>query len=164
MSTRPVEFERLIAITIGACALGVTSAAPAFASQEFLPYLVENYGAVLDCTYCHTDNNGGIVTRDFGKTLKSNGLVVGNVDSLKAAVDALGDADTDGDGDTDFDELTKAGNPNDPTVHIGEAGIEPAEYGCIGGTIAGHRASSSPAALAAAGFVAAALLWSRRRG
>lgn len=164
MSSPVLELVRSIVSTASVCALGVTIAAPAFASEKYLPYPVDNYGAVLDCTYCHADNTGGIVTRDFGKTLKSKGLVGGsNFESLDAAIAALGDADTDGDGDTDFDELTQSGNPNDPTVHVGEAGLDPAEYGCVGGTIAGPAESTSSAAWAAAGFVAAVLLWSRRR-
>lgn len=158
------KLVRSIVFIAGVCALGVTSAAPAFASKGYLPYLAENYGAVLDCTYCHTDNNGGVVTRDFGKTLKSKGLVGGSqYTTLDAAIAALGDSDTDGDGDTDYDELTLAGDPNNPKVRVGEAGREPVEYGCVGGTIAGHTESTSSEALAAAGFVAAALLWSRRR-
>jgi hypothetical protein len=122
-----------------------------------------NYGG--DCKICHaTSMGGGTAGQPFALTLKAKGLVATDPASVSVAVEALTPADdSDADGDSDFDELTQDGDPNDASVGIGEAGVEPAEYGCVGGTIAGNTESNSGAALAAAGFMAAALLWSRRR-
>lgn len=138
----------------------------ASASIVYGPYLETNYGATGGCLLCHRDNNGGAgtVTREFGKTLQSKGLVGGNTTSLDAAIAALGNADSDGDGAADSDELTGMGDPNDPAVLTGGAQApEPIEYGCVGGTIAGRTAPEPGAAVVAAVFVAGALAWAARR-
>ncbi len=151
-------------------ALVVTSASPSWASLNFPQHLIQTYdwgGQPSECTLCHTNNNGGAgtITKPFGNALKSNGLAgVGNTASLDAAILALGDTDSDGDGASDVDELTLSGDPNDPAVIPGGfVASEPVEYGCVGGTISRSSESSPTSALVASGFVAAVLLWSRRR-
>ncbi len=144
------------------CALWTSDS---FAYQFLYDSLVADYGYSGDCSVCHaTPVGGGIAGKPFALKLKEKGLVGADVASLKTAMDALTPADdSDGDGASDFDEVTQAGDPNDPAIGIGAGGGEEVEYGCVGGTIAGRTKADPSTALAAAGFVAAALLWSRRR-
>lgn len=141
-----------------------------WASANFPQHLIDTYGwggGPAECTLCHTASPGtaGTAVKPFANALKARGLAgLANASALDAAIDMLGTTDSDGDGATDVDELTLEGDPNDAAIAPGGfAASEPVEYGCVGGTIAGRTESNSNAALAAAGFVAAALLWSRRR-
>jgi hypothetical protein len=158
-----------LSLTIGG-ALVLATPSAAWASAGFPSYLIDNYGwagSPTECTLCHTSSPGisGTAVRPFATALKARGLAGGgNTAALDTAIDMLGATDSDGDSATDVDELTQEGDPNDPSTKPGgfEAS-EPVEYGCVGGTIAGRTDGDSRVAVVAAAFVAAALVWSRRR-
>lgn len=149
-------------------ALMLSTPSTAWASDVFPPYLIEKYawgGQPNECTLCHLASPGvaGSANKPFAMALRTNGLIPRITTSLDDALAKLGDTDSDGDGVSDFDELTMAGDPNDPAILPGGfVASSPVEYGCVG-TIARPSESSSTTALVAAGVVAVALLRSRRR-
>lgn len=136
----------MISLLLAATALASSSYPSAVESDQGMPCLPQ-------CTLCHTTNagGGGTVTTEVGVALMDRGLQGGSqVDTLLAALAALGaDAvDSDGDGVLDVDELTSGEDPNGGPAFC-EA-LTPT-YGCFNHT-AGLSWGLGGVALAALGL------------
>src|SRR5262249_19103670 len=112
---------------------------PVVASPSFPQTLKDHLrlSAAPSCALCHLlDEDGGAAPagdagRDspFARSLPAGGLRAGDDASLRRALDAMGDVDSDGDGARDLDELSWGGDPNradKPEV----APSDPPSYGC----------------------------------
>lgn len=142
--------------------LAVSSAAPcALASAGYLaPVMAKGWKG--DCSLCHTAAAGGdAAVKPFALSLKALGLTgSGNTASLDAALAAATTVDSDGDTIPDLSELMGGSDPNVPGATMVES-AEPIEYGCFNSIVG--RASEHSWGAAFAGFLAVALLRSRRR-
>ncbi|MCI0573617.1 MAG: hypothetical protein L0Y66_22995 [Myxococcaceae bacterium] len=93
------------------------------------------------CPLCHqgTPMVGTVVT-PFGSSMRQNGLVLLDEDSLRAALAALEQqgVDSDGDGTPDISELRAGEDPNREPGKPGEVPLLEPRYGCssTGGGIA----------------------------
>lgn len=120
------------------------------------------------CGVCHRGGltTAGTVTTPFGRSLRSNGLMANDEDSLKAALAAIDAANTDSDRDgcSDIAELKSTAGPNGGPTNPNRAGD------CGGGTpstteddfgpvLYGCGANAAPGAL----LVALAAWLGRRR-
>lgn len=101
------------------------------------------------CTVCHTTDSGGsgTVTKEFGKSMRENGLSSGNTDSLNAALDALtaANVDSDCDGVLDPQQLKDGREPNSGEFIDGSGKPKPdnADAGACGS--GGEGSSTDPA-------------------
>ncbi len=178
-SKRPSARRTRVSSRIFAMGLGVSCfvlSAAAAASPEY-PEVVQSELSMTcppPCTICHATNNGGLGTvlledggKPFGDAMINVGdLEADDVDLLKQALATLeaDDHDSDGDGVSDIAALRADIDPN-----VG-GNVCGARYGC-GATIAKRKTlpgepwyqSLDPFGTMTASFVAAALLWLRRR-
>jgi len=141
-------------LLLGAMALVTT---PAIASPSFPITLKDQLrlSKAPSCSLCHlVDEDGGAAPAGdaggdtpFARSLLARGLMGGDDASLRRALDAMRDVDSDGDGARDLDELGWGGDPNradKPEVAPGD----PPSYGC-GATVArrGERTATGAAAM-----------------
>ena len=114
-----------------------------------------------DCSVCHANGvtGFGTVTTPFGAAMRARGLVAGDLNALRTAVEALRAeaTDSDGDGIPDISELEMGTDPNLPT------GSKPMIYGCISQVATGARASSNAIAWAAFALAFAGVVRARNR-
>lgn len=113
------------------------------------------------CSLCHsTAEGGGPVTRAFGLALKERGMVAGDQDSLRAALQKLeaDRVDSDGDGMTDVEALRAGMDP-----HSGKAlpTLQPS-YGCSA-SIGPRRPRRADFLLLGVGVLLASALAARSR-
>jgi MYXO-CTERM domain-containing protein len=147
-------------------ALAVLSLAPAALASDPFPETIKtqlNLPEAPLCTVCHQTLIGGLrtVTKPFGQTLQQKyGLILGDVQGLRAALmqmQANGD-DSDGDGVSDVAELLQG---TDPNVAEGGTAVDEPRYGCQCSSV---RAPGRVSAGAAAWVLGIALSgWRRRR-
>lgn len=100
------------------------------------------------CTVCHDDaqpdaqtlsGDAGIDTA-FARAVVARGTVAGDEDSLRRALVAMKDVDSDGDGARDLDEISWGGDPN----HADAPDVTPSappSYGC-GASAINHRSGT----------------------
>lgn len=152
-----------LGVAVIALASRTASAQPSFPG-DVQSHLALTY--TPGCALCHVGaQSSGTAISPFAVSAKARGLVVGNDNSVAAALDKLASdkVDSDGDGTIDTDELKDCRDPNTPDKSsLGCAGGIPevAAYGC-GATIA-RSADASPLAIAL-GAAAVALIALRKK-
>jgi len=128
-----------------ACAVFLlTLGGPALASPSFPGVLEEELqlSCQPSCTVCHQTDPGlaSDASQVFADSLRSEGLFAGDTESLRQALQSLGDAGTDSDGDGvgDVEELTadQGSLPQDPSQEgAGAVCGEQVHYGCAAGPL-----------------------------
>lgn len=127
-------------LVLASISIALLTPAVASATSSF-PGAVEAHLSLTytpPCTICHTTLSGGTgtVTKDFGKSMRQNGLVSGSTDSVNAGLDALDGANVDSDCDdvNDVQQLKEGREPNTGEFIDGSGNAKPDNAGCAPGT------------------------------
>lgn len=150
----------------GSALLLALAASPALATGNFPGEIKSHLQASTtpSCALCHSNGvtGRGTVNTPFGTAMRERGLVAGDANSLRTALDRLrtDNRDSDSDGTTDVDELKAGTDPNASSTGGGTGGgsnnPQPA-FGC------GASATGGMALAQLAGLSALVALRRRRR-
>jgi hypothetical protein len=116
------------------------------------------------CSVCHLRGSTGSGTAQtpFALSMKSRGMIAGDMNSLYDALDALDREaiDSDADGTPDIQEIERDTDPNTP-ANVSLSGQAGPNAGCGGGQQEGFAGGRPASAIGLLGSLA--LVWSRRR-
>jgi len=167
MKTPIIAFATNVAIAAAA----ITSTEPALAVGRFpggiyrhlySSYTVSPYEP--PCSVCHLRGSTGSGTAEtpFALSMKSRGMVAGDMNSLYQALDALDrdQIDSDADGTPDIQEIERDTDPNTPAT-VSLTGQPGPNAGCGGGQQQDFSGGRPASALGLLGSLA--LVWARRR-